>query len=295
MEISFCDRCDASIPRVDLERGRAHTREGVLLCARCLRRARQGRTLLLLVLPLSLLAASALGAVVAVYSLLPRIERLETDRNHLTTRVEKQARDAPGEAVLDEIRGLATIDAEQSEAIGAIRATVVATSADLAAVADAVRELSDHVVQVAAEIRALKDHLRERTPEAVAPPGENGGVDLSLWLPRVTDPDPGVRLSALLALDESRDARVATAAIDAMADADSLVRAEAARMAGDRKDEAAVPGLIDLLSDRNVRVRAVAEKALMTIAGQDFGYDPTDSEESREAAIERFRAWSQSR
>ena len=86
---------------------------------------------------------------------------------------------------------------------------------------------------------------------------------------------------------------MATVAMVALTDADSLVRAEAARMLGNRKEEKAVPGLIGLLSDRNIRVRAVAEKALVKIAGQDFGYDPTDREEVRNKAIEKFREWSE--
>jgi hypothetical protein len=289
VEITFCDRCDASIPQTDLERGAARQRGGNVVCAHCVARERRSRVALLVLAPLSLLAAAALGAVAAVASLSPRMSALEERLGALQAEASEPA--APDAGLVAEMRGIRAVDGEQSRAISGLVEAVERNARDLSG---ALEELAGRLTPLGEEIRSIKEHLlaggeNEGTPPSGAP--GDGGAELEIWLPLVEDADPGVRLSALVALEDSGDERVTAAAIEALADPDSLVRAQAAQMLGARREERAAKGLIDLLEDANVRVRAVAVKALEAIAGSDFGYDPTDPEEERKKAIAAFREW----
>jgi HEAT repeat protein len=302
VEIIFCDRCDASVPPADIERGAARQRGGLTVCAQCLALERRKRLAFSVLAPIALIAAGALGAVAAVFVTKPRIDALET---RLAALAEADEAEPAGRdrALLAEMRGLREVDREQSRAIGDLRAALERTGEELSG---AIRDVSSHLEPLESEVRAIKDHLVRagggRAPEPGAPsPGTPGPeappreadepVDIETWLPLVGDDDPGVRLSALVALEKANDERVTSAALEALADPDSLVRAQAAQMLGDRKEERAIPGLVDLLADDNVRVRAVAGKAVAAMAGTDFGYDPTDPEEVRAKAVESARAW----
>jgi hypothetical protein len=297
VEITFCDRCDASIPQADLERRAARQRGGLVICAHCLARERRSRMAVLVLGPLSLLAAAALGAVGAVLVLTPRLEVLEAQVRGIDVDPS-----AAHKGLRAEMQGIRQVDLEQSRAISDLRDAVDQNARDVSA---SLRKMAAHLTPLEAEVRAVKEHIlgggAGGAPLSTAPepaetpkPAEPDAL-LETWLPLVEDPDPGVRLSALVALEASRDERVTSAALEALEDPDSLVRAQAVQMLGERKEEKASPGLIGSLSDTSVRVRAVAEKALTAIAGTDYGYDPTDPEEQRKKAIAAFREWAKSR
>lgn len=295
MEITFCDRCDASIPQADLERRAARQRGGLLICAHCLARERRSRMAVLVLGPLSLLAAAALGAVGAVLVLTPRLEALEAQVRGID--VEASAPAASDKGLRAEMRGIQQVDLEQSRAISGLRDAVDRNARE---VSGSLRKIAAHLTPLEAEVRAVKERILGggaggAPPAEVPEPAEGSDAVLETWLPLVEDPDPGVRLSALMALEASRDERVTSVALEALEDPDSLVRAQAVQMLGERKEEKAIPGLIDCLSDGSVRVRAVAAKALTAIAGTDCGYDPTDPEEQRKKAIAAFRKWAKSR
>jgi HEAT repeat protein len=112
---------------------------------------------------------------------------------------------------------------------------------------------------------------------------------VATWLPLAEDPDSGVRLSALVALEPSRDERVLAVAREALGDNDAVVRAQAEKMLADRDDQESVPALIELLLDRNSRVRAVAHRALETLTRLELPFDTTDSEDARRGAVEAIR------
>ena len=74
------------------------------------------------------------------------------------------------------------------------------------------------------------------------------------------DPDPARRVTAVAAVQETRDA-------------------------------AAVPLLIELLADRDPAVRLAAYSALRELTGRETGYRPWISEEARRDAVLEWRAW----
>ncbi len=136
-----------------------------------------------------------------------------------------------------------------------------------------------------------------------------GGEDLYLRLyrDRLTDPAPGVRLSAVRALAnhgtpddvplilarlEDDDAQVRReaarglqrlsnpVAIDPLLrltseerEVEPEVRAEAAEALGQYAESRVVEGLVAALDDRNLAVNHAALRSLRTLTGQDFGYD----------------------
>ena len=105
MEISFCDRCEASIPQSDVDRGVASRRDGRLLCAPCGRAERRRAIVRTALLPLSLVLAATAGAAVAVAVLLPRVRDL----------------DAAVASLREEVRAAAAEDPALGEEIGGVR------------------------------------------------------------------------------------------------------------------------------------------------------------------------------
>ncbi|MCU0727508.1 MAG: HEAT repeat domain-containing protein [Planctomycetes bacterium] len=292
MEIEFCERCDASIPRSDVERGVARRIEGVLLCAPCRARDTRRRRAVLFVGPLAVLAAAALGAAVAVLLLGPRLVAIDG-------RVRGVAADAAaGRREVGSLREVMA-DLRRSDEDLAKGLTAVAERAGRSTgeVAVAIARIEERLGMLEREVLALKEHLREAS---VGPPAEPveapaiapaPAVDPEPWLDLLADPDPGVRLSALVALAPVEDPRVATEAIRLLADSDAVVRGEAAKLVGDRREAAGIPGLLLLLSDGSARVRARAHRALEAISGRDLaGYDPVAPEAEREAAAAALRA-----
>ncbi len=296
MDIQFCDQCDASIAEIDVDRGVATRLDGRLLCSLCLPRARRQLVLSLLIQPLALIAAVGLGAAAAVWLLSPKIDDLNTRIAGLTAKSEDRPAVDPSV--------VATLDR-----LGMLGQSLVRANEVLAnGTADRDREMSAVVadcqakmVELAREVREIREFLAAAAPveETSAVPNPVAGledpepaepaVDLETWLPFTVDPDAGVRLSALVALEPSRDPRVLTAAREALRDSDAVVRAQAAQMLADRDDQESVPALIDLLQDRNARVRVVAHRSLESLTGLELNFDGADSDAARKGAVEAIR------
>jgi hypothetical protein len=294
MEIEFCERCDASIPRSDIDRGVARRIEGLLLCAPCRARDSRRRRAVLLVGPLALLAAAALGAAAAVLVLRPRLSAIDDRIRGVEARgAETAAAVAP---LAEGIGELGRADGRLSEGLSAVAGRAGRSAEDFAA---AVERLEGRLAVLSTEFAALKDRVREMVVEApaVAPaappaaaPAEAPAADPGSWLELLSDPDPGVRLSALVALESVMDPRVNSEAVRLLGDADAVVRGEAAKIVGDRAELRGVPGLLGLLSDASVRVRSCAHRALEAISGRALpAYDPLAPEAEREAAAARLR------
>ncbi len=297
MDIRFCDECDASIPELDIDRGVAIRLNGRLLCSLCAPRAKRQRILAMAIWPLTLLAAVALGAATAVWLLTPTIDDLNLRVTALTTATEVHP--AVDASVLEALQGLGEMDRSLADARKRLGAAVADRDDEVtAALADCATQLS----VLGAEIREIREFLAAAAEEPVAEepadvappttepaPEQAPAVDLATWLLLAADPDAGVRLSALVALEPAHDPRVLAAARSALGDGDAVVRAQGARMVADRGDEESVPDLIELLADRNSRVRVVAQRALETLTGLDLDFDTTDSEDAREGAVQAIR------
>lgn len=296
MELDFCDRCGTSIPRLDMERGAAARRGGRLLCAPCLAGARRRAAARSFLLPLAFLLAAAAGAAGAVVVLSPRLRAVETSVRDVAVRVSDEPSPPPDRG--GEVEGLKALIRAQSEAIEDLAARLGENHEDAGA---ALARLADRIEALADEVRAVKERIREEAeapppppPPAVPsvippPPAETKEPDLETWLPLLDDADPGVRLSALVAIEDSTDPAARKRARELLGDPDPLVRGQAAEMAGRWEDREAIPALLRLLSDANVRVRTVAHDAVAAMLGPVAGYDPTDPEDVREAAVRAFR------
>jgi hypothetical protein len=291
MEISFCDRCGASIPRMDLERRAAGRWGGDLLCAPCRRTERRRAFGRFLLLPLALGVAAAVGAAAAVAVLSPRLRSVETAVVDLGRQVDSAP--GPGADSAEEIRGLRELATRQSTEFTAFEGEL---RKEMRGIARSVETVAGRLDDLAAAIRAVKSRVAaaEAGPAAPAPDAASGGappakaapgLDLASWLPLLDDDDPGVRFSALVKLEGSRDERVEKRTREMLEDADPDIRVQAARMVGARHDLRAVPALTKLLEDDNLQVRSVAYDALRGIAGPIEGYDPMDPAEARAAAL----------
>jgi len=287
MEINFCDRCDAAIPQSDMDDGRARNDNGVMTCALCLQsRGRLGGAGRYLLIPLALLVSAFLGALGAVLVLEPRIATLEHSMGTVEVDLETALAPDPGRA--DEFRAIQKLDEDQTARIELLS---TALTAGLAKVSDAMEKGAAQNADIAREITEIKKHLEVlgRPPVPVKEPTEEDDIEFLLTL--TGDADPGKRLSAFVELMKSDDPRVPGKAVEALADPDQHVRAQAASLLGEKKSRDAVPKLINALSDAQVIVRAAAHRALSSIAGKDFGYDPTDEEAARGKAVQVWRDW----
>ena len=65
----------------------------------------------------------------------------------------------------------------------------------------------------------------------------------------------------------------------------------AASHAAEAQDRASVPEIVGMLSSDDPAERMVAIASLERLTGQRLGYEPTASSFSRQAAVERWRAW----
>jgi hypothetical protein len=254
-----------------------------------------------LIQPLALLAAAGLGAAGAVWLLSPQIDELNTRLSALAARTED--RPAVDPSVVNALDRLGTLGRSLAQANEALQTASAKRDAEMGAV---INDCQSKMVDLAAEVREIREFLAaaavaaDEPPEVPEPtPGQGAAdpdepesapaVDVETWIPFAADPDAGVRLSALVALEPSRDPRVLLAARAALADSDAVVRAQAARMLADRDDQESVPALIDLLLDRNARVRVVAHRALETLTGLELSFDSADSEDTRKGAVQAIR------
>ena len=76
---------------------------------------------------------------------------------------------------------------------------------------------------------------------------------------------------------------------------DANARSRAALEATERGDTRAIPALISMLESSDPALRLIAANSLERLTGERFGYDPTSGVEAREASIERWVAWWESR
>jgi len=76
---------------------------------------------------------------------------------------------------------------------------------------------------------------------------------------------------------------------------DPKARSKAAIRAAAAGDERAIPGLISMLDSRDPAVRLIAAEALERITGKTMGYDSSAADIERDAAVDRWAAWWESR
>ena len=133
-------------------------------------------------------------------------------------------------------------------------------------------------------------------PIAQGVPADDGMVSggLPAWnglLADLSSKNAGIRLDAIYALGETRDAGVAAHIIPMLEDVDIFVRMGAARILEKLDARSAVPALIEVLGDAKTAVREAAMLALRKITDKDFNFDPLASEGDRKKRVKAWRSW----
>jgi len=249
-----------------------------------------------------------------------QLSRLSRDlESRLGRRVEDveerlSARQAQTGAQLVEALGLLREDlSEAREQTAGFRTELVAlraqTKDDAKGADDRLIALEEQHARVEEEVRfygnriiELEETLRGLAaggfgPVAQGTPGEgdmNGGGGLPAWnglLADLKSKNAGIRLDAIYALGETRDAGVVQHIVPMLEDVDIFVRMGAARILEKLDARIAVPALIEVLEDAKTAVREAAMLALRKITGKDFNYDPLAGEADRKKRVKAWRDW----
>ena len=161
-----------------------------------------------------------------------------------------------------------------------------------------------------------------RILNALSQLNENGGLEKSLFLDFLDNPNPAVRLAALGAFAGYRDddsfSQLAAALGDSdpqirrqalnllswrhrdrsasfmlrmLRDPDSSVRSAAVATCGALRLQQSISPLISLLKDRDREIRQRAANSLKEITGQDFGFKTTARTKDRDKAIAAWHSW----
>jgi len=195
---------------------------------------------------------------------------------------------------------LATLDArleavESGPAEGAVdaeaRAASRALAVDMAKLRDA---LELELETVDAELRRLGSIFDEFA-------GDRGGPDPTdplseedepRYVVRSSDPDVGVRFSALVRLGRRRSDRSVQASLARLGDPDAIVIWIAVHNLGGFGERGAAPEIAQLLSHASALVRQESHAALLRLgAPADTGFDPLAPSEIREIAAATLRSW----
>ncbi|MDA0947551.1 MAG: HEAT repeat domain-containing protein [Planctomycetota bacterium] len=208
-------------------------------------------------------------------------------------------------SLLDErVSGLQAALAEQKAATDAL-------FAELAGVGPAqqarLEELAERLDLQARESRLradqledLEDSLRQLALAPVAPAGApagggtpepSPGADWQRFVGDLTDPNPGLRLDAVYALGDSKDAAVVPHLEGMLEDGDLFVRMATCRVLMELGARSAVPGLINALGDEQSAVREAAMVALRELTGRNFRFDPVSPQAERAKRQADWRAW----
>jgi hypothetical protein len=275
VDIEFCEGCDGSISRREVEEGRVVRVGGRLWHRAC---APGPRRRLLAWLPWALLAPLAAAGFL-----------LGRGLAEPETRDEPPVRDAPtlqrlGE-LETEIRGLsAQVEAASERA--AARSDVLV--GDLDAHGAALRAYGE-------DLATLGDALGALVSELAAPPrtepAEDDGEALARLLADAASPEFGVRWSAMRGLFLRPETEATEALRRALADPDRRVRAYAARLLGERGDRDVAGELVTLLLDEEPLVRQAAHRALLLLSGMPFPYDAVAPEEERREQAASWERW----
>ncbi len=196
----------------------------------------------------------------------------------------------------------ATIDAS-SRAVDGLREGLARAKSRAAELEDLKQVLSYHgdvLVELEERLRSATVAVGVDVPSgtsgaAVKPDlvGSNGGPTAA-WGQHLEDlesPDPGLRLDAVFALGQTKDAAVAPHVVPMLSDADVFVRMVSAQVLGGLRAKVAAPALIEALDDERSAVREAAVVALRSITGKKFDFDPVGKVQERARALDAWRSW----
>lgn len=151
------------------------------------------------------------------------------------------------------------------------------------------------VEQIEKQVRLKIDHMRYesgtellRTMEKIASCKQ---IALKPIKEALATSDVGMRASLVYTLSLMGGSQAHAIVAAQISDQSPVVRYEAASALLQFKDVSGVPLLIGFLEDEDRRIRFKSFQALNTFAHEDFGYDFGAPEETRTAAVERWKSW----
>jgi len=149
----------------------------------------------------------------------------------------------------------------------------------------------------------LQERIDRKATSLAYTPGLEARVQLITWFAKVGepayptllemmhDPRPDVAGAALAALGATRDARLVSYLREpgpSETESVALERGRALLMLG---DWSGIPVMIKGLRAEHHYTRAVCHRALSDVAHETFGFDPRGEAPAREAAVDRWEAW----
>jgi hypothetical protein len=200
-----------------------------------------------------------------------RVARLEDGRGGIVQALELQRA---------EVRGLREVMATLGRGAEVSRAEREATR----------EAVEDRVDAIERSMAVLLDSLESmrRDIDGGAGPSLTAGEEEALLL-RLDDPNPGVRLSALVGLRRGTGAAARKACVKGLGDSQEIVRQQAAVLSRLLGASEAVPALVDCLAEGGPLARESAIDALRTLEGTDLDFDPLGPADGRAEAVARWR------
>jgi hypothetical protein len=284
VDILFCDGCDGSISKRDVDEGNVVEVGGKTFHRKCMP-GRPSRLLALLpwLLLLPALAGGVLvGTVLSSAPAAPETRAAGESSSAVETRVD---------ALEAEVRGLSaqlqtTLDVVEERMDGADRALgrlddgLGVLGQDLDRVVRALERLALNVAKLGA--------AREATADRAEVERRNG---LSAVLEAARSADFGERFGALFYLAIRPEPEALGALRKALTDPEGRIRAYACELLGQRGDADYAGDLVAMLRDEEGIVRDAAHRALLLISGMPFEFDATAPAEKREEQARNWEKW----
>ena len=157
---------------------------------------------------------------------------------------------------------------------------------------DVQRQLAGRLneVQKTNEDAQFADEAAAKSKPA-APAAPKNDAAWKVLLPNLADASPSTRWEAVDELGRSKDPAAIPHVTPLLKDSDLFVRMCAARVLADLGTLQGVPALIDALEDSEPTVRESAWRALQTLTGKDFKFDPQANEGERSKKVKLWREW----
>jgi hypothetical protein len=273
VDIEFCEGCDGSISRQEIESGEVVRAGGRLFHRACAPKSRA---------PLTWLPWVLLAPAVAVGFLLAA----------LVLRTESAPLPASDGATLARLE---TVEAR----LGGLSAQVQATGRELRAALEAAgrsAEARDATLGAFAEdldllLSAIESLARTPPPTAVVREPADDAARLRKLLADADSDDAEERWGALRELFLRPEPEALRALRSRLEDGDAQIRWYAARLLGERGDRESAGTIVTLLRDEDPVVRLAAHRALQLLSGMPFEFDPVGSAEVRQKQAAEWERW----
>jgi HEAT repeats len=284
LDILFCDGCDGSISKRDVDVGNVVEVGGRSFHRKCV--PGRGKRLLGLLAWLLLLPAVAGGILIG------------TVLQGSTPSGAEGAEERPAEALglrLDdleaEVRGLS---AQLQTTLGVIEGRMGKAERGLGRLDDGLGVIGQDLDRLVAALERVALNVVKIGTAREAPANQPAGAEraeLATLLELARSADRGERFGALFLLAIRPEEKAVLAVRKALTDPDDRVRAYAAELLGRRGDKTSAGLLVAMLRDEIGTVRDAAHRALLLISGMPFEFNAVAPDEKREEQARNWEKW----